>query len=285
MRWESGRRSSNIEDRRGMKMPGGFKGGGIGIILLALIGMYFGIDPSIILNLGGQMGGDQGSSSSDYIPTPEENRLAEFVAVVLADTEDTWHQQFQRMGREYVEPTLVLFSGNVQSACGFAQAAMGPFYCPGDRKVYIDLSFYQDLKEKMNAPGDFAQAYVIAHEVGHHVQNLLGVSDQVHAARSRVSETEYNQLSVRLELQADCLAGVWAHHADRSRQVVEPGDIDEALHAASQIGDDRLQQQSRGYVTPDSFTHGTSAQRTRWFRQGFSGGELGGCDTFAVEQL
>ncbi|MFZ5797763.1 MAG: KPN_02809 family neutral zinc metallopeptidase [Desulfobulbaceae bacterium] len=285
MRWESGRRSSNIEDRRGMKMPGGFKGGGIVIILLALIGMYFGIDPSIILNLGGQMGGDQSSSSSDYIPTPEENRLAEFVAVVLADTEDTWHQQFQRMGREYVEPTLVLFSGNVQSACGFAQAAMGPFYCPGDRKVYIDLSFYQDLKEKMNAPGDFAQAYVIAHEVGHHVQNLLGISDQVHAARSRVTETEYNQLSVRLELQADCLAGVWAHHADRSRQVVEPGDIDEALHAASQIGDDRLQQQSRGYVTPDSFTHGSSAQRTRWFRQGFAGGELGGCDTFATEQL
>jgi predicted metalloprotease len=285
MRWESGRRSSNIEDRRGMKMPGGFKGGGIVIILLALIGMYLGIDPSIILNLGGQMGGDQSSSSSDYIPTPEENRLAEFVAVVLADTEDTWHQQFQRMGREYVEPTLVLFSGNVQSACGFAQAAMGPFYCPGDRKVYIDLSFYQDLKEKMNAPGDFAQAYVIAHEVGHHVQNLLGISDQVHAARSRVTETEYNQLSVRLELQADCLAGVWAHHADRSRQVVEPGDIDEALHAASQIGDDRLQQQSRGYVTPDSFTHGSSAQRTRWFRQGFAGGELGGCDTFATEQL
>ena len=285
MRWESGRRSSNVEDRRGMRMPGGFKGGGIGIILLALVAMYFGIDPSVIFNLGGQMEGNQPATSTDYTPTPEENRLADFVAVVLADTEDTWHQQFQQLGSGYTEPTLVLFSGSVQSACGFAQAAMGPFYCPGDQKVYIDLGFYQELKEKMNAPGDFAQAYVIAHEVGHHVQNLLGLSGKVHAARSQVSETEYNQLSVRLELQADCLAGVWANHADRSRQVVEPGDIDEALNAASQIGDDRLQQQSRGYVTPDSFTHGTSAQRARWFRQGFATGEFGSCDTFAAKQL
>ncbi len=285
MRWESGRRSSNVEDRRGMRMPGGFKGGGIGIILVALVAMYFGIDPSVILNQGGQTEGDQPATSSEYTPTAEENQLADFVAVVLADTEETWHQQFQQLGSGYSEPTLVLFSGAVQSACGFAQAAMGPFYCPGDQKVYIDLSFYQDLKEKMNAPGDFAQAYVIAHEVGHHVQNLLGLSDKVHAARSQVSETEYNQLSVRLELQADCLAGVWAYHADRSRQVVEPGDIDEALNAASQIGDDRLQKQGRGYVTPDSFTHGTSAQRARWFRQGFATGEFGSCDTFAAKQL
>lgn len=285
MRWESGRRSSNIDDRRGSRMPGGFKGGGIGIILLALAAMYFGIDPSVILNLGGQMVEEQSSGTSPYVPSAEENQLADFVAVVLADTEDTWHAQFQNLGAGYQEPTLVLFSGAVDSACGYAQAAMGPFYCPGDQKVYIDLSFYQDLKEKMAAPGDFAQAYVIAHEVGHHVQKLLGISDQVHAARSRLPEAEYNQLSVRLELQADCLAGVWAFHADRARGVVEPGDIDEALHAASQIGDDRLQQQSRGYVTPDSFTHGTSKQRSHWFRQGFSTGTLGACDTFAAQNL
>jgi hypothetical protein len=285
MRWESGRKSSNIEDRRGSRMPGGFKGGGIAILLLALVGMYFGIDPSIILNLGEQLQGDGPATSTGYTPTAEENRLAEFVAVVLADTEDTWHQQFQQMGGSYAEPILVLFSGTVQSACGFAQAAMGPFYCPGDRKVYIDLSFYQDLKDTMNAPGDFAQAYVIAHEVGHHVQNLLGISDQVHAAKREVSEKDYNLLSVRLELQADCLAGVWAHHADRTRQVVEPGDIDEALNAASQIGDDRLQQQSRGYVTPDSFTHGTSEQRARWFKQGYTVGQFNSCDTFAVKSL
>ena len=285
MQWEDGRRSSNVEDRRGIRMPGGFKGGGIGIILLALVAMYFGIDPSVILNLGGQLEGNRPATSTPYTPTAAENRLADFVSVVLADTEDAWHTQFQRLNASYREPTLVLFSGSVQSACGFAQAAMGPFYCPGDQKVYIDLSFYQDLKEKINAPGDFAQAYVIAHEVGHHVQKLLGISDQVHAARSRLGDKEYNQLSVRLELQADCLAGVWANHADRSRQVVEPGDIDEALNAASQIGDDRLQQQSRGHVTPDSFTHGTSAQRARWFRQGFATGEFGSCDTFAAKQL
>lgn len=285
MRWESGRRSSNVEDRRGIRIPGGFKGGGIGIIVLALVAMYFGIDPSVILNPEGQPVGDQPATSTEYTPTAEENRLADFVSVVLADTEDTWNRKFQGLGSAYQEPTLVLFSGAVQSACGFAQAAMGPFYCPGDQKVYIDLSFYQDLKDTMNAPGDFAQAYVIAHEVGHHVQKLLGISDQVHAARNRLSEKEYNQMSVRLELQADCLAGVWAHHADRSRGVVEPGDIDEALHAASQIGDDRLQQQGQGHVTPDSFTHGTSAQRARWFRQGFASGEFSSCDTFAAQQL
>ncbi|MHB8789926.1 MAG: KPN_02809 family neutral zinc metallopeptidase [Desulfobulbaceae bacterium] len=285
MRWESGRRSSNVEDRRGMRIPGGFKGGGIGIIVLALVAMYFGIDPSVILNPAGELEGDQPATSTEYTPTAAENQLADFVSVVLADTEDTWNLQFQGLGSAYQEPTLVLFSGAVQSACGFAQAAMGPFYCPGDHKVYIDLSFYQDLKDTMNAPGDFAQAYVIAHEVGHHVQKLLGISDQVQAARNRLSEKEYNQMSVRLELQADCLAGVWAHHADRSRGVVEPGDIDEALHAASQIGDDRLQQQGQGHVTPDSFTHGTSAQRARWFRQGFASGEFSSCDTFAAQQL
>ncbi|HBI14755.1 MAG TPA: flagellar biosynthesis protein FlgM [Desulfobulbaceae bacterium] len=285
MRWESGRKSSNIEDRRGSRMPGGFKGGGIAILLLALVGMYFGIDPSVILNLGGQLQGDRPSTSMEYTPTEEEKQLADFVAVVLADTEETWHQQFQQLGGSYAEPTLVLFSAAVQSACGFAQAATGPFYCPADQKVYIDLSFYQELKDKMNAPGDFAQAYVIAHEIGHHVQNLLGILGKVQAARGQLPETEYNKLLVRLELQADCLAGVWANHADRARQVVEPGDIDEALNAASQIGDDRLQQQSRGYVTPDSFTHGTSEQRTRWFKQGYVRGDFNSCDTFAAKQL
>ncbi|MDW7771475.1 MAG: neutral zinc metallopeptidase [Desulfobulbaceae bacterium] len=284
MRWEKGRRSGNIEDRRSRRVSKGIKGGGITILLLALVGMYFGIDPAFILNLGSQLGSEQ-TTSSEYIPTPEENELAEFVAVVLADTEDTWNNQFSLMGASYVEPKLVLFSGAVQSACGFAQSAMGPFYCPGDHKVYIDLSFYQDLKDKLNAPGDFAQAYVVAHEVGHHVQNLLGISDQVQAARGQLSEREYNQLLVRLELQADCLAGVWAHHADRTRRIVEPGDIDEALNAAGQIGDDRLQKQSTGYVTPDSFTHGTSEQRVRWFKKGFTRGDFNSCDTFAAPSL
>ena len=285
MRWENGRKSDNVEDKRGRKVSKGIKGGGVGILLLALVGMYFGVDPSIILNLGEQIGTNQTTTTSDYQPSAEENRLAEFVSVVLADTEDTWKVQFNKKGTSYIEPKLVLFSGSVQSACGFAQSAMGPFYCPGDQKVYIDLSFYQDLKSKMNAPGDFAQAYVIAHEVGHHVQKLFGISDQVHAAKSKLSEKDYNQLSVRLELQADCLAGVWANHADRTRQVVEPGDIDEALNAASQIGDDRLQKQSRGYVTPDSFTHGSSKQRARWFKQGYASGQFDTCDTFSTQSL
>ncbi|MDD3618499.1 MAG: neutral zinc metallopeptidase [Desulfobulbaceae bacterium] len=284
MRWEDGRKSENIEDRRGRRMTPGLTGGGIFILLLALVAMYFGVDPSFILQIDNQLGGDQ-TASVDYAPTPEENQLAEFVAVVLADTEDTWQSQFQLMGRTYVEPKLVLFSGAVSSACGFAQAAMGPFYCPGDRKVYIDLNFYQDLKNKLGAPGDFAQAYVIAHEVGHHIQNLVGILDTVHGARQQLSETEYNRLLVRLELQADCLAGVWAHHADRARGVVEPGDIDEALNAAAQIGDDRLQQQNQGYVRPDSFTHGTSEQRARWFKEGFVRGEFDSCDTFAARNL
>lgn len=285
MRWENGRKSGNVEDRRGQKVSKGIKGGGIGILLLALVGMYFGVDPSVILNLGEQIGTNQTTTTSDYQPSAEENRLAEFVSVVLADTEDTWTAQFSQKGTSYVEPKLVLFSGSVQSACGFAQSAMGPFYCPGDQKVYIDLSFYQDLKSKMNAPGDFAQAYVIAHEVGHHVQKLFGISDQVHAAKSKLSDKDYNQLSVRLELQADCLAGVWANHADRVRQIVEPGDIDEALNAASQIGDDRLQKQAQGYVTPDSFTHGSSEQRARWFKHGYASGQFDTCNTFSAQSL
>jgi predicted metalloprotease len=247
--------------------------------------MYFGIDPAVVLDVGSQLNSGSTTEVINYQPSAEESRLSDFVSVVLADTEDTWREVFYSNGATYSEPVLVLFSGTVQSACGYAQAAMGPFYCPSDQKVYIDLSFYQDLKNKLNAPGDFAQAYVIAHEVGHHVQNLLGISDKVHAARQQVSEKDYNQLSVRLELQADCLAGVWAYHADRTREVVEPGDIDEALNAASQIGDDRLQQQSRGYVTPDSFTHGTSEQRARWFRRGYASGNLNSCNTFQADHL
>ena len=286
MRWQDGRRSTNVEDRRGSRIPGRVKGGSIGILLLALVGMYFGIDPSIILNMGESVQVSQpGQSGAPVEQTEEDRQLAECVSVVLADTEDVWKEQFRAAGQTYAEPNLVLFSGAVQSACGFAEAAMGPFYCPGDGKVYIDLSFYRELKRNMNAPGDFAQAYVSAHEVGDHVQNLLGLSRQMESMRRQVSKTEYNRLSVKMELQADCFAGLWAHHAHRARQVVEPGDIDEALNAASQIGDDRLQKQQRGYVTPDSFTHGTSAQRVSWFQRGYQTGRFDNCDTFNAASL
>jgi predicted metalloprotease len=281
MRWRTGRRSRNIEDRRGIRLSGKAKGGGLGLLILALVGMYFGIDPAVILQQGVNVSGPSVEQST-YVPTDAENELADFVSVVLADTEDTWGALFRAAGGSYAQPKLVLFSGAVESACGFAQSAMGPFYCPADRQVYIDLAFYRDLKDKLGAPGDFAQAYVIAHEVGHHVQNLLGISDKVHQMQGKVSKRQYNQLSVRLELQADCLAGVWAHHADRTRNIIEEGDIEEALNAASMIGDDRLQKQARGYVTPDSFTHGSSAQRVRWFRKGLQSGAFDGCDTFAL---
>ena len=287
MRWQDGRRSTNVEDQRGAGMPASVKGGGIGILLLALVGMYFGIDPSIILNMGDsvQVAQPGRQAGGPVQQTEEDKKLADFVSVVLADTEDTWNQIFRAGGKNYAEPSLVLFSGAVQSACGFAEAAMGPFYCPGDGKVYIDLSFYRDLKKNMNAPGDFAQAYVIAHEVGHHVQNLIGLAGKMESMRRQVSKTEYNRLSVMMELQADCFAGIWANHADRARKVVEPGDIDEALNAASQIGDDRLQKQHRGYVTPDSFTHGSSAQRVRWFQRGYQSGKMANCDTFNAASL
>jgi hypothetical protein len=284
MRWKDGRRSDNIEDRRKVRISGKAKGGGIGILILALVGMYFGIDPTVILQQGANLSGPS-VQESEYVPTEAENELADFVSVVLADTEDTWAALFSSAGGNYQQPQLVLFTGAVESACGFAQAAMGPFYCPADKKVYIDLGFYQDLKTKMGAPGDFAQAYVIAHEVGHHVQNLLGLSDKVHSMRSRVSQEDYNKLSVRLELQADCFSGLWAHHADRARQILESGDVEEALNAASMIGDDRLQKQSRGYVTPDSFTHGSSEQRVRWFRTGLQSGRVESCDTFSAASL
>lgn len=279
MRWQFGRRSDNVEDRRGMSGPVAV-GGGVGAIILALVAMFFGIDPSIILDQGTQTG-DNPTSSVPSSQSAGEQQLADFVSVVLADTEDTWQDIFRRMGRTYEKPKLVLFSRSVESACGLAQSAMGPFYCPSDRKVYIDLSFYQQLKQQLNAPGDFAQAYVIAHEIGHHVQTLLGISQKVHSLSSQVSQKQANQLSVKLELQADCFAGIWAYHAQEARQILEPGDVEEALNAASQIGDDRLQEKSRGYVVPDSFTHGSSQERVRWFNRGLKTGDLAYCDTFA----
>lgn len=285
MRWQGRRSSQNVEDRRGSGIARKAGGGGIGVIVLALIAMYFGVDPSIILNQGGGMLGGSGTESVQYQPTEEEQQLAGFVSVVLADTEDAWNRVFERLGRRYQEPKLVLFSGSVESACGLGQAAMGPFYCPADQKAYIDLSFYRDLKLRHQAPGDFAQAYVIAHEIGHHVQNLLGISSKVQQARQQLGRTESNALSVKLELQADCLSGVWAHDADRTRQLLESGDVEEALNAASAIGDDRLQKQTRGYVTPESFTHGTSAQRVFWFKKGLKEGNINVCNTFESRQL
>ncbi len=285
MRWKGRRQSRNVEDRRGRRVAKAAGGGGIGMILLALVAMYFGVDPSMLLNLGGGMQGNAPSQTKSYQPSAAEEELAQFTSVVLADTEDTWNQIFRESGVSYQEPKLVLFSGSVKSACGFAQAAMGPFYCPGDNKVYIDLSFYRDLRQRHQADGDFAQAYVIAHEVGHHVQNLLGISTKVHTSQRSMSKSEANALSVRLELQADCFAGIWANHTHRSKQVLERGDIEEALTAASAIGDDRLQKQARGYVTPESFTHGSSKQRVKWFKAGLQGGDISQCNTFDTRDL
>ena len=294
MRWGEGRESSNVEDRRGESGGGGggmgrgIAGGGIGMVVLALIAMYFGIDPSVVLQGGGALVPQEQSATQRPGPAPappKDDTAARFVAVVLGDTEDTWKALFRQANREYQEPKLVLFRGAVQSACGTGQSAMGPFYCPGDQKVYIDLAFFEDMKTRFKAPGDFAQAYVIAHEVGHHVQNLLGIAAKVNQARSRMSEAEFNKVSVRMELQADCFAGVWAHHAHKARNIIESGDVEEALAAATAIGDDRLQQQSSGHVTPESFTHGTSAQRVRWFRRGIESGSLKQCDTFAAQAL
>lgn len=285
MRWRMGRRSTNIEDRRGVKLPGRAAGGGIGILVLIIIAVLLGADPVKLLNDITYTEVDP-TSSYDRAPLSEEEKeLADFVSVVLADTEDTWHELFTEHNGTYREPTLVLFSGAVDSACGYAQSAVGPFYCPADEKVYIDLSFYRDLKERFDAPGDFAQAYVIAHEVGHHVQNLLGISEQVRSAQRRVGEVDANRLSVMQELQADCFAGVWAHNADRARDILEYGDVEEGLNAASSIGDDRLQMESRGRVTPDSFTHGSSKQRVAWFKRGLDSGDIESCNTFEAGDL
>ncbi|MGB5165529.1 MAG: neutral zinc metallopeptidase [Woeseiaceae bacterium] len=285
MRWRGGRRSSNIEDRRGSRAPSGILGGGIGTIVLILVAMYFGVDPTFLIE---GMQSASTSSSSGTQPTQEElanDPMADMIAVVIGDTEDVWRDIFAANGQRYVEPTLVMFTGSTRSACGLGQAAMGPFYCPADQKAYIDLGFFDDMRTRFKAPGDFAQAYVIAHEIGHHVQNLLGISGKVHSMKQQVSKVEGNQLSVRLELQADCFAGVWANRADKARNLLESGDVEEAMNAASAIGDDRLQRQSRGTVVPESFTHGTSEQRQRWFRKGLESGNPDSCNTFDAARL
>jgi uncharacterized protein len=285
MRWENERRSDNVEDRRGMTRSKGVMGGGLGVLVIVLLAWFFGVDPTQLLN---QMP-ESGSMTTDIPSQPrpaDENRMAELVSVVLAETEDTWSDIFRRSGSAYQVPKLVLFTDAVSSACGFTDAAVGPFYCPEDQKVYIDLVFFQELKDRFQAPGEFAQAYVIAHEVGHHVQNLLGLSEQMDNAQRRVrSEAESNAISVRMELQADCLAGIWANHTERARHILEAGDVESALRAASAIGDDRLQRQTRGYVTPDSFTHGSSEQRMRWFSRGFQSGDMAQCNTFKSPSL
>ncbi|MDH0371412.1 zinc metallopeptidase [Comamonas aquatica] len=286
MKWEGNRQSDNVEDRRGDGAPMlGGRSIGIGTIVVALIGGWvLGINPLTLLGvLSG--GGSVVQAPAPAQAPPAHDTMAQFVSTVLADTEDVWGPIFQQGGGAYREPRLVLFRGAVPTACGTGQAAMGPFYCPGDQKVYIDLSFYDQLKNQLGAPGDFAQAYVIAHEVGHHVQHLLGISGQVEQMRGRVSQVAYNRLSVKLELQADCLAGVWAHHADQQRQILEQGDIEEAMNAAAKIGDDALQRAQTGQVVPDRFTHGTSAQRQRWFRTGLQSGSVQACDTFSAASL
>ena len=280
MRWREGRRSENVEDQRGSGVRKGAIGGGIGILVILAIGLLTGADPGALIN---SITTESGSlDNTPVVLTAAENESADFVSVVLADTEDTWQSIFQQNGKVYRQPRLVLFKGSVDSACGFAESAMGPFYCPGDEKVYIDLDFYTELKDQLGAPGDFAQAYVIAHEVGHHVQNLVGTSDEVQKLQSRSDEVTANKYSVMLELQADCYAGVWAYHADKERQIIEAGDIEEATNAAAKIGDDALQKRSQGYVVPDSFTHGTSAQRVKWFDAGFASGDIDSCDTFSA---
>ncbi len=283
MLYKGRRQSSNVEDRRGMST--GRKvgvGGGIVTVIIALVVMLLGGDPREVLQM---MESQQPTteSVSDYQPTAHEQELAEFVSVILAVTEDVWHKLFESSGLTYREPTLVLFSGAAESACGFAQSATGPFYCPGDEKVYIDLNFLEELQQKLGAQGDFAMAYIVAHEVGHHVQKQLGVLDQVHGLRGQVSEAKYNDQNVRLELQADFYAGIWAHHAQKIKNILEAGDIEEAMNAAQAVGDDRIQKQSQGYVVPDSFTHGTSEQRMTWFRKGFETGNVNNGDTFGEE--
>lgn len=285
MRWQNQRQSTNVEDRRGIGPKAAIGGGGV--LLIILIAVIFGQDPRALLSQlnvntqGGGMGGGGVAAPS----SAEEQQLKESVTTVLGSTEDVWSKIFRENGREYREPTLVLFTGQVSSACGNASASVGPFYCPGDQKLYLDFSFFNQLAKDLNSPGDFAQAYVIAHEVGHHVQNLLGIMNEMNKNRANMSETEYNALSVRLELQADFFAGVWAHHAQEMQSMMESGDLEEALRAATAIGDDALQREAQGYVVPDSFTHGTSEQRLHWFKKGFQSGRIEDGDTFNAKDL
>jgi predicted metalloprotease len=278
MRLDQEEESRNIEDRRGMRVSRGVAGGGIGTIVIILIAMFFGVDPSLLL----QGNIEQSSPPPQSQSAGQQDEMRQFVARVLGSTERTWSQIFSAAGRTYEKPTLVLFSDAVQSACGHAQAASGPFYCGADHKLYIDLSFYRELRERFQAPGDFAQAYVIAHEVGHHVQNLIGIMEKVQSLQSRArSQSEANQLSIRLELQADCLAGIWANYAHRERNILEQGDVEEGLNAAAQIGDDRIQKRTQGTVVPEGFTHGSAEQRVQWFRRGMESVDLKQCDTFS----
>jgi uncharacterized protein len=287
MRWRDRRQSDNIEDRRGMSIPRGAKIGGLsglGLLAVVVIGMFLGIDPTVLLQEGPEIQAPSVSVQRSGRPDVKDDQR-DFVAVVLGETEDVWHEAFRKMGRTYQAPTLVLFSRAVESACGMAGSAVGPFYCPSDHKIYLDLIFFEDLRTRFGASGDFAQAYVIAHEVGHHVQTLLGISKKVNELQSRVSPSERNRLSVRMELQADCFAGAWAHQADKTRHILEAGDIEEGLNAASAIGDDRIQRRTQGYVVPDAFTHGSAAQRVRWFKLGLEFGNLQSCDTFNADRL
>jgi uncharacterized protein len=286
MKWEGNRESDNVEDRRGA--GGGFGLGGrsigIGTVVVALVASYFfGVDPGTVLSI--LSGGGGPAQIQQQTAPPAHDPTTRFVSTVLADTEDTWSALFQQEGANYVPPKLVLFAGSTPTACGTGQTASGPFYCPGDHKVYLDTSFFQLMQQRFKVSGDFAEAYVIAHEVGHHVQNLTGIMQKVDTARQRATPAQANALSVRLELQADCYAGVWAFHANQARSILETGDVEEALHAATAIGDDALQQQAQGYVVPDSFTHGTSAQRMRWFKRGIDSGEMSNCNTFEARQL
>ncbi len=281
MRWRGERESSNVEDKRGLSSKG-IIGGGIGGIVIILVVLLLGGDPTSLLQ---NIQTDQQTTTSNYSETAEEKELAQFVSVLLAETEDIWHKIFSDLGENYREPKLVLFTGSVQSACGTAGASTGTFYCPGDEKLYIDLSFFDELQNRFKAPGDFAMAYVVAHEVGHHIQKLLGTMDKMEKLRSHLSEEEYNKYSVRLELQADFYAGVWAHYTDKMKRLLEEGDLEEALNAASAVGDDRIQKQAQGYIVPDSFTHGTSEQRKHWFYKGYTTGDIRQGDTFGTDNL
>ena len=288
MRWKDLRRSDNVEDQRRVTPAGMAVGGGVGTLIFVVVALFLGADPQKILSLlqnNQRVVQQQPGAPANPQAEDKDAERVDFVKAVLGDTEDVWQDLFRQMKKEYRDPHLKLFTGQTQSGCGFASAAVGPFYCPADEKVYIDLGFYRELAERFKAPGEFAQAYVLAHEVGHHVQNLLGTSEKVHSRQQRSSKAEANQLSVRLELQADFLAGVWAHHAQQTKQILEKGDVEAALRAATAIGDDRLQKQSQGYVVPDSFTHGTSEQRVRWFRRGLETGDINQGDTFSAESL